>query len=223
MALNRLPYKILLMLLPLITACSNDKEELGDYGWFLNYVHRASEQIFVNENVYSSDDVSSEWADILVRVTDSQESGKVTQTTDPYIEQQIQDFIDPNHEYRGDMPIVVEYRTEECKSIRIGLYDKADKLLSDLTNQARFSYVYSQYDMKEVGANLLISSDRVLIGRIQDEMTIKEYLSYHPMVFAEAHFFLQGLKRTELEDGNYVKVEVVLGNGKKLEATSSVD
>lgn len=211
------------MLLPLVTACNNDKEEnLEDCGFHFSYVNRSSEQVIVKENSYSSSDTSTEWADLLVIVTDSLKSGKAKNIADTRIEQQKEALIDPYHNFNGDMPIVVEYRTEECKSIRIELYDKANRLLSDLTDQARFSYVYSQYDIEELGANLLISSDRILIGKIKDGMTIKEYLSYHPMIFAKAHFILQGLKRTELENGNYIKVEAELDNGEKLEATSSI-
>lgn len=118
------------------------------------------------------------------------------------------------------MPVPVEYRTKTCKDIRIGLYDKNGLFISDITENARFHYVIGPNSREEDAMNLLISSDRKLLGRIKLGTTIKEYLSYHPMIFAEAHFIFDGVEKGGFSNGNYAAIEIELGDGTILKANS---
>lgn len=123
--------------------------------------------------------------------------------------------------FDGDMPLKVEYRTEICTDIKILLFDENDQLISDITDQARFHYVYSEFAMEDVVANLLVTSGKQDVHKIDLGSTISEYLSFEPLVFANAHFIFPELEKDILENGNYLKVEMQLDNGNILTSISN--
>lgn len=214
-----------------IEACSDPKEKederIGDYGFCLYFVHRPSETAYIYSYNFDRTQIDS-CADLRVVVTSSLKiipgytiPQYYTIAGDKTIEQQLKDFIDPQKDrFNGTMPIVVEYRTEACKSIRITLYSEDGTQMSDITELARFHYVTGPNHREEDGQNLLISSEKKLLGRISLGTTIQEYLNHHPMVFPEAHFIFPQLDRNAFDDGRYVEVELALENGEVLVASS---
>ncbi len=106
---------------------------------------------------------------------------------DEYIENQIRNFLDSDRsKYNGWIPLSIEYRTEPCKSIQILLYGKDQKLISDITDKAHFSNNMSKYINNDLSCNLLIGSDKRLLGYIPENSTIRDYLSKKPMIFGDA-------------------------------------
>ena len=136
---------------------------------------------------------------------------------DAYIESQLSKLTNPNNEYNGEVPIIVEYRTEPCSSIRISLYGADDTYISDVTEDARFS---ADFAWPNNYNNVIINSSRTVIGVIVDGMTIDEYLENKPMVFAEAFLRFENLDRSMLAEGCYFKTEINLSNGKVLTSNS---
>lgn len=215
----------------LVISCSSENNTIiRNHGYHLTYIHRPSENLIAYQNDYSPDIIDTTCADLHVYVTSSlreQPSYSMLQhysiDGDKAIELQIENFLDPhNDKYTGDVPIPVEYRTEACKSIRITMYDKNDSFISDITDQAHFFYANDPSDHSEVGQNIIINSDKKLLGKIKIGTTIKEYLSKNPFIFPEAHFIFDGIDKESFSDGNYAKVEIELSNGIILTASSSI-
>ena len=207
----------------LLAACGDKEEETpsvdGDVWASLSVVHRPSEDIVAAAFVRNNDAEAT--LDMRVEVTSAIKDPKapaVRYTTegDKDIERQIKDFLDPNGDvFTGTLPVAIEYRTEVCKNIRIGVYSKDSILLSDITDLARFYIPSSRFPEREKveGASLLISSERKVLDWIEEGTTIKEYLSHDPMVFPKAYFHFPGIGKTLLESGNSVRIDIELGNG----------
>lgn len=222
--------KILLFVSAVIALASCDKEDgllppPEDRGYHLLFLHSPAERVLAFENEYSTYTVDTACADLRVNVGCLPREVPGYRTPQPYyaesdkeIERKIAEFLDPKGEkFNGTMPISVTYTTEVCKAIRISLYDKDGVFISDITDGARFYYVYTQY---EIEFDLLINSEKKLLGRIAPGTTIKEYLSHHPMVFADAHFLFPDLDKETFAHGNYAKVEIELDNGTVLTTDS---
>jgi hypothetical protein len=125
------------------------------------------------------------------------------------------------------MPEEVYYVTESCKNITMAHYDKNDNFVSDITDKARFycpeyfGGVYNPDNFGPLGYNLLFDSNKKLLGRIKDGTTISQYLSYHPLVFANAFFVFPDLLMETISKGNYILVEIELDNDVILSAKAS--
>lgn len=215
----------------LVMSCSGENDTIvGNHGWHLNYIHRPAESLIAYHNDYSPNIIDTTCADLHIFVTSALKVQPGYSTPHHYsidgdkaIELQLANFLDPdNDKYTGDVPIHVEYRTEACKSIRITMYDKNGSFISDITDQARFFYVSNPNSHSEVGENIIINSEKKLLGKIKIGTTIKEYLSDNPLVFAEAHFIFDGIDKESFSNGNYAKVEIELSNGIILTSSSSI-
>lgn len=230
MTLSRHFLVSLTILLTMMSCSSSDEKTVGDEGWHLDMRHRPCESIIATHNAYSTYScVDTTYADLLVRTQGAlikESSGHLaardtTLTGDGKIEDQIKKYLDPdNKKYVGDIPIPVEYRTEQCTAIQFLLYKSDNTLISDVTDKARFSYVYGPHATEEIAANLLIDGTGLFRGMISHGCTIQEYLSYSPMVFGDAHFILEGISRESLENGNFVEVTITLSSGKVLKSKS---
>lgn len=213
-----------------MSCSSGDDIIIGNDGYHLTYIHQPSESLIAYHNDYSPKIIDTTCADLHIYVTSSLREQPGYSTPQYYsidgdkaIEIQLANFLDPNNDkYIGDVPIPVEYRTETCNSIRITMYDKNGSFISDITAKARFFYVNDPSDLSEIGQNIIINSEKNLLGKIKIGTTIKEYLSYDPFVFAEAHFIFDGIDQECFSNGNYAKVEIELGNGVILTSYSSI-
>ena len=213
----------------ILVSCSKTNDRVvGDYGYYLLFKHRPAERIIVidDTDIQHSNNLSCLELHALVTSEFCEQFGyNIPQPyyieSDKGIEQQIKDYLDPNgNKYNGSMPVIVEYRTEGCKQIHISMYDKDDAFLSDLTDMARFHYVTGTASWDEDGMNLLIDTSKKLLGKIAIGSTIQEYLTYNPMIFAEARFIFPELDKTALEDGSYLLIEIELNDGRFLTANS---
>lgn len=203
----------------LISSCSNEELIDGDIGHSLWFRHIPAETLSVGQNTYYSNDVDTTCADLQLYVKGLGDRNEDYIEADSHIVSQIKNFLDPSHTiYNGALPISVDYTTEVCKSIRITLYDKDDTFIRDITDNARFYYIWGPYYAEERVANLLIDSNKKLLGFIKFGTTIKEYLAYKPMLFADAHFIFDGIDKETFSNGNYVIVEIELENGTVLKA-----
>ncbi len=209
-----------------LTGCSNndDNMEIGNNGYHLCYSCRPSEELISYQNDTRKYKVDIYNIDLHLYVTSSlQENSsypdpqRYTIKGDTGIEGQLKELLDPYKEYKGLMPVNVEYRTEPCKNIRISLYDKDNIFVSDLTEQAHF---FTKSDELEKRVDVLINSSKKVLGFIKDGTTIKEYLDCNPMVFAEAYFVFDNFDRNKLLNGYYIKTEIELYNGTKLISNS---
>lgn len=193
----------------------NDKMSVSN----ITFAHRPSESIIALANDYTPYTIDTICADLHVFVMSAlkEQSGYnwpeyYYTNGDKDIEQQIDKYLAPElRDYWGELSLIVEYRTEVCNSIRLTLYNSDGVCLSDITEKAQF-YANAPYDWSEKVQNLLVNSKKKLLGKIKLGTTISEYLSYHPMVFAEAHFIFPDLKKETFDNGNYVKVEIELAN-----------
>lgn len=215
----------------LVMSCNSENDTIvGNHGYNLTYIHRPSESLIAYQNDYSPNIIDTTCADLHIYVTSSLREQPGHSTLQYYsidgdkaIELQITDFLDPNNDkYTGDVPIPVEYRTETCKSIRIAMYDKDGSFIYDITDQARFFYANDANDHSEAGQNIIINSEKKLLGKINIGTTIEEYLSYNPFVFAEAHFIFDGINKESFSNENYAKIEIELSNGSILTTYSSI-
>ncbi len=122
-------------------------------------------------------------------------------------------------EYYGvGIPMTVEYRKESCVSISI----KADKTLfgevpgTDLSEKFEFYTIPGYYN------DFLFSADKKLIGRIEEGMSIKDYLRYEPIVFPQAVFRLVE-DPVELPAEVRFDVEVELRGGKTFSESVTIE
>ena len=122
-------------------------------------------------------------------------------------------------EYYGvGIPMTVEYRKESCVSISI----KADKTLfgevpgTDLSEKFEFYTIPGYYN------DFLFSADKKLIGRIEEGMSIKDYLRYEPIVFPQAVFRLAE-DPVELPAEVRFDVEVELSGGKTFSESVTIE
>lgn len=215
----------------MVVLSCNDSEKSFKWsgGDGLYFIHRPAENVYAYENDLDADTVIP-CADLRIVVTSSLKEVPGYSTPQLYtiegdkeIEQQIREFLDPDGVLypSGMASTVIEYRTEVCNSIRITLHDKNNVFISDITDKARFYFSGWRYEEVSYFDRLLISSDKKLIGTIEIGSTISDYLSHHPMVFPQAHFFFPELDKKIFDNGNYVKVEIELGNDTTLVAYTS--
>ena len=210
---------IILIICICILACNNENEREGKPESNVSFAHRPSESIIALANNYSTYTVDTTCADLQVFVTSALKehpdyNWPVYYYTkgDKEIEQQIEEYLAPElKDYKGELSLVLEYRTEVCNSIRLSLYDPNDMLIADITKEAQF-YANSPMDWTEKVKNILVNSDKKLLGKIKLGTTIDEYLSYHPMIFAEAHFIFPNIKKEAFANGNHIKIEIELAN-----------
>lgn len=226
----------LLLLAAGLTSCSKDEDknkQIVDEGSHLYFRHSPAEEVSVQGN-YDRQETTEPY-DLAVHVHSKQkdQSGYSTPQlyyieNDKAIEQQIAAFLDPNgNKYKGIMPEEVYYVTESCKNITMAHYDKNDNFVSDITDKARFycpeyiGEVYNPDNFGPIGYNLLFDSNKKLLGRIKDGTTISQYLSYHPLVFANAYFVFPDFLMETISKGNYILVKIELDNGVILSAKAS--
>ncbi len=219
-----------------LTSCSKDEDknkQIGDNGSYLYFRHSPAEEVSVQGNYDRQEDIESYVLAVHVHSKHKDQSGYSSPQlyyieSDKAIEQQIAAFLDPNgNKYNGMMPEEVYYVTESCKNITMAHYDKNDNFVSDITDKARFycpeyfGGVYNPDNFGPLGYNLLFDSNKKLLGRIKDGTTISQYLSYHPLVFANAFFVFPDLLMETISKGNYILVEIELDNDVILSAKAS--
>lgn len=221
-----LPYCLISLCL---MSCAQDEAIDWDKGHFLYFSKSPSDTLLARTNCYLAEpEANLNCPDLLISTVayEALEDFDIKQyysAADKDIEQKISSYITEatGKEFDGCMPLKVEYRDETCTSITIELYDRNDQLISDVTDLARFHYVYSEYAVEEDVANLLLTSNGQDIRKIAIGSTINEYLSFNPIVFANAHFVFPGLEKSSFENGNYLKVRILLGNGQVLTSVSN--
>lgn len=204
-----------------VVSCDQDIPAPGEYGYFLYFSKSPADTMVLRTNCYLAEpEVNMDCPDLLITTVayESLEdfgSKQYYSDANKGIENNISDYLleTTGRKFDGGMPLKVEYRTEVCTDIKIQMFDENNQLVSDVTDLARFHYVHSEFSMKDVVENLLITSEQQDIHKIDLGSTISEYLSFKPLVFANAHFIFPELEKDILGNGNYLKVEIQLDNG----------
>lgn len=223
-------YYLFLSIVVAVISCNNHEESNSSINHGphqgLVFIHRPAELIRAFGNDYTNDTVAT-CADVRIGVTSSLKIMPTYSKPDHYtidgdkeVEEQIRKFFYPNGVQVGMTGYTIEYRTEVCKSIHITLHDRENTLIKDITDMARFYYVWGPYEEDFIN-RLIINSDRKLIGILELGSTVSEYLAYKPMIFANAHFIFPELPKSAFENGNYAKVEIELENGTTLVASTA--
>lgn len=217
----------------MIASCSNNDGDdlIGDYGYHLHFEHVPAETLIAHDNIIQHACLPNYFQYYCVHLIvqssliDDPFGSNIPQhyylEGIPFIEKQLAAFIDPDDaEYHGSMPVVVKYTTVECLDITIGLYNRDKNLVADITDETQFSLCYGEYSVNESASNIIINKDCQVIGKIEIGTTIKQYLEFHPMLFAEAVLMFPTLDENAFGNGNYVVVEIELANGTKLTAST---
>ncbi len=203
-----------------ILSCGKDDAPtiwIGDYGNNIACEHIVPEKMSSVHNCFFPDEVDTANADLRLFVTgDDAISGDVS-NGDKELEKNIIHAIDPDNECEGKVSITIEYTMKVCKSITISLYDKDSVFIADVTDKARFHYIYKE---KEGYYQMLINSEKNVLGQIRIGMTIKEYLSYHPFMFVKAHFLFDELDKSDTSDGKFFRTRIELEDGTVLMSDS---
>lgn len=215
MTFGRVLFLLLLCSTTIISCKEDENKNLigGDLGLRLLFEHSYAGAI---EAVFEQPDTEEQLQALKVFIAplDYSDESQTRKPADVVIEEQLRRYYDPKGNiYTGTIPIVIRYRTEICKSIKLSLFDKNDTFLFDITDEARFSdkcFIYREFPIC-----FLFNSQKKLLGKIENGMTINEYLSYDPLIFTETHFVFPGLDKTIFE-GNYVKIEIEFEEGKIL-------
>lgn len=212
-----------------MNSCSSKSDdEIGDIGFFISFQHRPSEVATVSCSGFDINDSQETIPMVDVNVTSSLKErigyttlGVYTTEGDTKVEQQIAELLDPGHDiFRGHIPVPIEYRTEVCKSFRILLCDINGDVITDMTDIAIFGQIQIPHGLVDIGGGFIINSERQLLGKIPIGLTIGEYLSHCPMIFASAHFLFPTLDKSLLTPNCYVKIEIEFENGIELEAST---
>lgn len=224
---------IFLLTLGVFVSCNKKQpqiiEPVGNHGEHLYFSHSPCDTVTLISNSYFAKSVANlECPDLSIRVVcyesllDSAPKQYYSKGNE-VIETNIRDFIkkETGEDFDGMVPINVEYRTEACSDIHISIYDSNDHFLSDVTDIAQFHYIYDKYaNPEEWVNNLLISSKDYTVSKISIGTSIKDYLSFNPLIFGEAHFIFPGLDKQKFYEGYYFKIEISLENGKVITGTS---
>lgn len=197
-------------------------------GRALLFSHSPSDTILLNVNCYyakpeiNMDCLDLEVIPVAFEWLEDSAPKQYYSPADKEIESMLSAFIrkTTGDEFEGDYPLWTEYRTEACTDIKIEMYNNDDLLISDITDKARFHYIYSCYAGEEDSANILITEDRKRILKIPIGTTIQEYLSFNPLLFAHAHFVFPEIDKNVLETGCHFKVYIQLKDGRLLEAST---
>ena len=213
-----------------VVSCHQDVPAPGERGYFLYFSKSPADTMVLKVNCYLAEpEVNMDCPDLLIS-TVAYESLEDLDPKQYYsdankgVENNISNYLleTTGMKFDGGMPLKVEYRTEICTDIKIMLFDENDQLISDITDQARFHYVYGEFQIEDVVANLLVTSGKQDVYKIDLGSTISEYLSFKPLAFANVHFIFPELEKDVLENGNYLKVEIELDNGKRLTCKNGV-
>ncbi|MBO4664209.1 MAG: hypothetical protein J5663_07330 [Bacteroidaceae bacterium] len=215
--------RLFMCLLGLLCMQSCGKDEaptiwIGDEGNRINCCYVIPEKLTSAHNCYFSDEVDDTInADLRLFV-----KGKASVIGHPYVgdeelEKRIIQTLDPNNERYGLALNSVDYTLKTCQSITISLYDKDSVFVADVTDKARFYYIYVK---NEDYYQMLINSDKEVLGQIRMGMSIKEYLACKPLVFVAAHFIFDGLEKSEVSGGKFFRTKIVLDDGMVLESDS---
>ena len=184
---------------------------IGDKGNRINCCYVIPEKLTSMHNCYFSDEVDDTIsADLRLFV-----KGKASVIGHPYVgdeelEKRIIQTLDPDNERYGMALNSVDYTMRTCQSITISLYDKDSVFVADVTDNARFYYIYVK---NEDYYQMLINSDKEVLGQVRMGMTIKEYLECNPFLFVFAHFIFDGLNKSDIADGKYFRTEILLEDG----------
>lgn len=195
-----------------VMGCSNsndDEPQIGaDQGYCLVYHCRPCEELQSYRENNHPDLLHLIVTSSLREAFGYRDPQRYTIEGDRDIETQIGRLLDPDNELKGMIPIQVEYRTVPCKAIYVTMYDADGNFVSDITDQAHFHNLW-----EEDAYAILINSSREVLGVLKDGITIKEYLEYHPMVFAQTWLSFDDLNMEVLEEGGYLKTEIELEDG----------
>lgn len=197
-------YTSMIVMATLIGCGSSDESQpINNNG--INYLFRnvSPQKLIVKEYTLEGD--KCQGIELYVRSLSDEKHLK----GDPFIEQQLQTLVDSWTFQKGALPIVIEYTTEICQSIRLTLFDKNDVMLTDVTDMARIHYPKGLDAGEKI---FLFSSQKKLLGQVSEGCSIAEYLANQPLLFTHAVFIFPDLNRDIFDKGNYVKVEIVLGN-----------
>lgn len=211
---------IVCICMSVISCGSSDFEPVvGNYGSQL--VYHKIEPIIVSTTVNYSyatfgNDSALSCANLLVLVRDSSESDGYSPLISPVdqVGQMLKDYIlsVTTRTYDGVYPIVVEYTTTVCRSVRIKMTDEAG-VQSDITSKARFHSIPAQED--DV-SNLYVSQSANVAGKIPLGTTIEAYVSMSPMLFTVAHFIFPDISSQDFANAQQVWVEIETDDGTKL-------
>lgn len=210
-----------------VVSCQPDHTDRPDpiiqQGLFLIFRNTSSEKVCAyNNSSYLYEPDSCPGLLVVVSSADTSYPPPV-KAGDQSIEKQIKGYLElmQGQKYNGDIPIIIDYKTDVCKSITLTLYDKDDNFLAEVTDYARFFDVREE---PEIGAYYLFNSQKEFIGRIEQGMSIKGYLAYEPLLFPVAHFLFPEYGDKEmLSNGNYILVQIELGDGTILTSKSTTD
>lgn len=217
----------------MMCSCGRERNPGEDVGCCLLFSHSPSDTVILKTNCYLAEpEVNMDCPDLLVDVLaygSLKDSGSkyYYSAADKDIENNLYIFMikTTGESFNGVIPVTVEYRTEVCAGLRIEMYRKDGLFMSDVTDLARFHYVYDRFSLDESAQNILIASDgksdHKSVSKIDIGSSVKDYLSFNPFVFAHAHFIFPELKKDIFDNGNYLKVEIRLAGGKILTARSS--
>lgn len=209
-------------LFAVLGSCSQHSEQdIGDYNFRLVLNNRPAEVVKLSCDADNLNNIGMADLNLYVNVTCSLKDVEGYTSPQAYtipgnemIERQLAEMLDPDHSrFDGVMPVQIEYRTTECKSVRILLYNEDEEMVTDLTDLARFGQVPRPIDWLDLKGGILINSDGNVLGTIPEGCTIQEYLAYHPMVFASAHFVFPGADKKVFVKGSYIKIEIELTDG----------
>lgn len=198
-------------LLALVGVSSCEKDEgptisLDNYGRNFTCVCVNPEKVYSNHNCYIAEKVDTISADLALQVGGTTSSETLT-LRDSLVEERILQNIDPMSERGGTKYTSIFYTTRVCTSIKISVYDKDSVFVADVTDKARFYYYESEDDDY---IQMLINSDKYVLGEMQMGMTIDEYLECEPFLFVNAHFIFDGLTKDDMKGGKYFKTEIIL-------------
>ncbi len=139
-------------------------------------------------------------------------------TSDKYMEDQITRWFIQSYGKIGNYPEKIEYRQEFCKSLTL----VADKTLFGREAGQDLSDKFEFYDdAGRAGLDFLFDGEKKLVGLIREGMSIEEYLSYEPVMFA-----MEYLRLKEIPEEAPVNVEftvnIELSDGKRLSDTYAI-
>lgn len=223
---------IFLLTLGVFVSCNKKQPQIiapgANQGYRLSFYHSPCDTVTLISNSYFAESVANlECPDLSIRVVcyESLLDSALKQyysKGNEVIETNIRDFIrkETGEDYDGMIPNRIQYRTEACSDMHISIYDSNDHFISDVTDIAQFHYIYDKDDPEDWIYNLLISSKDYTVSKISIGTSIKDYLSFNPLIFGEAHFIFPGLDKQKFYEGYYFKIEISLENGKVITGTS---
>ena len=217
----------------LSTSCSESLDPGNGYG--VEFLPRTSDYVYLNPMILKTDGQGYTYVErlnessvpvdkFILRANVTSLTGDVldysqgTTSPDPILEKELLEAYGLDGSSHGSAIIFIEYRKEVCHDIVF----TADKEIFGVKPGEPLNDWIEFYTHPDQYQRCILSQDKKAVAQIATGMTLKEYLSYHPIIFSDAYFRFKEIP-AEIPSEVSFSVRIELEEGKILNRLIAVN